>query len=98
MQRKLGEPCPFHRTSQPLFGIRSLLDSKPYYSDLLVGCENTLGPLERKSNKKHWHRAMIGRFVPKDWDAAGFKMLVSEFGTFGTQDQGSISRAQGNIR
>jgi hypothetical protein len=31
---------------------------------------------------------MIGRFVPKDWDAAGFKMLVSKFGTFGTQTGG----------
>ena len=28
---------------------------------------------------------MIGRFVPKNWDTAGFKMLVSKFGTFGTQ-------------
>lgn len=87
---------PLSPYTQTVFGIRSPLDSKPYYSNLALGCENTLNPTWARIGRD-WRCAMIGRLVPKDWDAAGFKTLVSNFDTLGTHQE-SISRAQVKTR
>ena len=69
--------------NNPLFGIRSLLDSKPCYSNLALGCENILGPHDRNSTEVlalcH-DRALRTEGL----GLQGFKMLVSVFGKFGT--------------
>ena len=71
-------------------------NSKSYYLHFpLLGCKTTLGPLARE---KRQHRAVIGRFVPKDWEYCRVQYAREQIRQIRHIGQESISRAQANTR
>lgn len=77
----LSTAHPKHYSVSAVFSTLNLLQSS-------VQLRNHPGTTRARTHWKHWHGTTIRRFVPRDWGIKGFKMLVSEFGTSGTQYSG----------